>query len=493
MQKPQNDHPAYLICSDCFAIELLYEPQEYQQEFHETSYRYNNNGTIRTQIIGLFGGFGSAKSRASLEEVFIRALANPKGTGLLTAPTLQQLKKTTLKTLFNEIIPPPLIERYNVSNGEIELINGFIFYVIPSDDETKLRSINAGIIHVEEASGISVNIYNQLLTRMRDPFVKDKLIVVCSNPDSGWIKSIIYDNDKRIDPRHPEHEDYNPDMRCYVWKTALNKYLPEDFIEVNSRNKPLWWRRKFLEGSMEHSEGAVYPNFSKCVIDPLPVDEKTTDEYGIPKDWERVIGMDWGARNPTAVPFGAIDPKNGEIIIYNEYYVPNRLLPDHAKHLKPLIDVIPAGRLRFMVADPSIKNKTDVVNGKSVQSLFQEYGMYFQPGNNHIEAGILRVNSYIERGKLKVYYTCVNTVREHLNYKFPELDMDSDKNLDEKPVKKDEHSCDALRYLMMRLPDDPDELKNDAFSPPKRYSTKTNDEFDYEDDYAKGDDFLSYC
>jgi phage terminase large subunit len=56
----------------------------------------------------------------------------------------------------------------------IQLVNGFTIYTIPSDDDEKLRSINAGLIHLEEASGINRTIYDQLLTRMRDPFVKNK-------------------------------------------------------------------------------------------------------------------------------------------------------------------------------------------------------------------------------------------------------------------------------------------------------------------------------
>lgn len=493
MRIPPNDHQSYVECEACGAYELTYEPQDFQNEFHETPYMLNEDGSRKIQIIGIFGGYGSSKSRASLQEIFMRALESPKGTGLLTAPTLGQLKKTTLKSLFNEIIPPFMIESYNKSDGIITLINGFTFFTIASDEEEKLRSITCGLIHMEEASGIDKSIYVQLLTRMRDPNVKNKAMFVCSNPDSGWIKSTIYDNARRANPKHPEHADYHEGITCYIWETKKNKYLPPDFIENMSKGRPDWWKRKFLEGSMEFSEGAVYPRFADCIIDPLDVTENT-DRFGIPKNWERVIGMDWGARNPTALPFGAIDPKEGVLYIYNEYYEPNRLLPAHAAHLKPLIDEIPAGLLQFMVADPSIKNKTDVVNGKSVLSLFQEYGMYFQPGNNNIEAGLLRVNSYIERGRLKIYYTCVNTVREHLGYKYPEVDIDDDSNLDEKPVKKDEHSCDALRYLCMRLPEDPDMLKGKSFEAPTKYTPQEDDHQDVYDEYRKAEKggFLSY-
>ena len=473
MRKPMNQHPAYIECDSCGAIELTYSPADYQESMHNNPYIEvwdddRQEWSIKPQIMGIFGGYGSGKSFSSLQEFFLRCLENPRGTGLILAPTLQQLKRTTIKTIFNEVIPPPLIENYNKSEGTIELINGFTIYTIPADDDEKIRSINAGIIHIEEASAVNRSIYDQLLTRMRDPFVKVKTMFVCSNPEMTWIKDVIVDNEKRKDPIHPEHEDYNPFISCYVWATKLNKFLPPNFIEMNAKGKPDWWRRKYLEGSFEAIEGAVYPNFMSCIVEPYPVQSGRTDEYGIPLDWERFVTLDHGLRNPTAVYFHAIDPVNAVVVTYHEYYKANTLVPEHAKALVPLIDKIIKGRLRFMVADPSIKNKNDPVNGKSVQALYQEYGLFFTPGNNSLEAGILRVNSYIERGKWKIYRTCVNLMREGLGYKFPELSMDElNENLDEKPVKAHDHAMDSIRYGFMRLPDDPDLLTAPSFEPKK--------------------------
>lgn len=138
----------------------------------------------------------------------------------------------------------------------------------------------------------------------------------------------------------------------------------------------------------------------------------------------------------------------------------------------------------------AIRNKTDPINGKSVQALYQEYGLFFTEGNNNIEAGILRVNSYIERGRLKIFNNCINLRKEIINYKFPELKTDNyNKNLDEKPVKANDHACDSLRYGMMRLPEDPDMLANDSYNPPKRV-TQDEPEYEYEDFSGRG--FLSF-
>jgi hypothetical protein len=237
----------------------------------------------------------------------------------------------------------------------------------------------------------------------------------------------------------------------------------------------------------------VYPTIAETFIDPYEV-TKDTDRFGIPKDWERVIGADWGIRNPTAVSFGAINPKSGEVIIYNEYYVPEKTLPEHAKAIKALLEEIPIGKIRFMVIDPATKARTNPIEGKSVQSHFQEYGLYFQLGNNSMEYGLAKVNAYIEQKKLKVYKTCVNFVKEALGYVYPELDMDNEnENQDERPIKANDHILDATRYLIARLPDDPSMLENEAYEPPRHYNEyRVYDTIEYEELNENELDYLSY-
>ena len=157
---------------------------------------------------------------------------------------------------------------------------------------------------------------------------------------------------------------------------------------------------------------------------------------------------------------------------------------------------IPPGLLRFMVIDPATKNRmNDVINGKSIQSHFQEYGLFFSLGNNSLEYGLAKVNSYIDAKKLKIYKTCINGIKELLQYTYPEVDIDNaEENLDEKPEKKNDHLCDAMRYMIARLPDDPEHLKSASYTPPKSYSQYQNyDTIEYDDELPeKFDDFLAY-
>lgn len=497
LEIPPDEHPSYCLCNTCGAIHLTYEPMDHQMEFHSVPYEYNKDGTIKTQTFGLFGGYGSAKSTAGLQEFFLRCLENPNGVGLISAPTLQLLKRTSIKTLLDEIIPPPLLKSYHKTESEITLINNFAIYGIPADDETKLRSLNAGLVHLEEASGIKRTIYDQILSRLRNKFTKNRCVIVSSNPENNWIKDVLVDNDKRKDPNHPAHDDYDETIKNFIWATHLNYHLPSDFIPRLSKGKPQWWIDKFLQGSFDVASGLVYPDAEKAIIEDIP------NFAQISKNWEKVVAADFGIRNPTAVLFGAINPESGEVIIYDCYYQPNQLLPEHAKAIKPKVDAIPAGRLRFMVGDPSMRNRSaDVMTGKNVQELYQDYGLYFSEGNNRMEAGILRVNSYIIRGRLKVFRSCVDLAKELIGYKYKEVTMDDadSKNLDERPIKNKDHAVDALRYLCMRLPENPDELVNESYDPQNDYKNDYkarevekffNDEDDEgEDDVING--YLSY-
>lgn len=431
-----------------------------------------------------------------MQEFLLRALENPNGSGIFAAQTIGQLKKTTLKSWFEEICPPPLIESYNKSDEIIKLINGFTIFCVPTDNEEKIRSMTVGLAHLEEVSNIKKSIYTQMLSRMRDSNVKNKAVIVCSNPSNTWIRDEFVENENRRDPNHPQHARYNRFMKTFIWKTALNTYLPKNFIEMNTMGRPEWYIRKYFEGDFSYNSGQVYPMIGECFIDPLPVIPDKTDRFGIPRDWERVVGMDFGIRNETALVFGAINPKLGEVIIYNEYYVRETTLPEHAKKIKPLIDEIPSGLLRFMVIDPATKSRAnDVINGKSVQSHLQEYGLYFQSGNNNIEYGLAKVNSYIELKKLKIYKTCTNVVKEAIGYVYPEVDMDNaDQNADEKPIKAQDHLMDSMRYLIARLPDDVEHLRNESYVPPKDYNQYRNYEtVDYSEEREQEmDNYLSY-
>lgn len=56
MREPDDKHPAYVICDMCGAYELTYSPASYQENLHTIPYQLAKDGSIKPQIIGVFGG-----------------------------------------------------------------------------------------------------------------------------------------------------------------------------------------------------------------------------------------------------------------------------------------------------------------------------------------------------------------------------------------------------------------------------------------------------
>jgi phage terminase large subunit len=153
----------------------------------------------------------------------------------------------------------------------------------------------------------------------------------------------------------------------------------------------------------------------------------------------------------------AIDPDTGIVYVYDEHYKNAMPVPAHAKDMTEMIQKVPYGRLRGLVADPA-GNRKNINDMRSIFDHYAEYGIWFKAGDNRIDTGIAKVHAYFSLDKLKIFNTCVNVIREGINYKYKPLELDSKKNMDEKPIDKDNHAMDSLRYLVQELPDDPARL-----------------------------------
>lgn len=498
LEKPKDGHPSYLLCPSCRAIQLTYKPLPHQDAFHRDNSKHR----------AFFGGYGSGKTRTTDQEVLMLLLENPGTTGLVTAATYPQLRETTFATFFKDVCPPVLIKDHHKQENKTTLINGSELLWRSADDEGKMRSLNLGFFKIEEASEVNYEIFVQLQSRLRNDRMKYHRGLIASNPDLNWIKGEFLLKSHKItggDVDYTLHlAETNPGFSSHIAPTHLNIHLPKDFIPDLVRSKPEWWINRFLKGSFEHTDGAVYPNFSKTVIEP----------FEIPKHWQMIrIGHDHGLRNPTATVFAAINPHKTmndfrlpRVVVYDLHYEAGQLVPHHAAKIKEKMKDIPFGASVVMKIDPSTRNK-DPITGRSVQGYYQELGLFFQPANNSLDMGLAKVNTYIETGALKIFNTLKPLIEEGLNYKYPEQDMHEEKNPEEKPKKVKDHAMDALRYLIVDLPDDPNRLFTTSGSAPngKKVRTATkdgqllvdyvDDEDDEDDEYSdtQGKDWRSYA
>jgi hypothetical protein len=152
--------------------------------------------------------------------------------------------------------------------------------------------------------------------------------------------------------------------------------------------------------------------------------------------------MDWGFRDPFCALVGAEDP-DGMLHIFYEHYESRMTIPGHAQ----IIEEAGMGDATFF-GDPSGAQHIEDMNA---------LGLSVVAANNSLLAGIETVTQRINSGFLKIYSTaCPNLVREWGLYRYPAEEEDGTRMMlqMEKPIDRDNHSMDTLRYLIRGMDGD---------------------------------------
>jgi phage terminase large subunit-like protein len=218
-----------------------------------------------------------------------------------------------------------------------------------------------------------------------------------------------------------------------------------------------------LHGKFIQIGGLIYKMFDreKHIIEP----------FTPPTNWLHVGAMDHGFNNPTAWLWAAINP-DGDVFVFDEHYESGRIVAYHAQKVHE-IDQYHERVPDYYVGDPSIRN-VDPITGTSVQLEYVEYGVPICLGNNDLRAGLNRVARYLTgiNGRPKLYITknCVNLLTELPRLRWSTWSskkIAADKNKKEEQHKKNDHACDALRYLISSRPeyDDGTEVPKVEYGP----------------------------
>lgn len=451
-----NKDVFYGRCPACHATVVDYKPLPHQIDFHKSNALYRL----------LMGGYGTGKTTMCVAEVAEHVLTVPKGRTLITAPKLQQVTDAILPELDKFIAPWMIVDKKKSPTPRYTLKNGHEIVVYASNDDEKLRSLNLTMFYMEEASAIDVTVFHQLQARLRNTaaLTKDKFGrvikdsrkgVVSSNPEQGWLVDdfLLYANkifaSKSVDISAYTKLQKKPEraFEAFLSSSRDNPYLPPGQIANWCAGKPLFWIRKYIDCALEIRQGAVYPNFADVLVPDFP----------IPPNWKRVIGFDKGFKDETAMIIGAIEPKTGIIYCYKEYYVSQQPISYHAKMVKEMLKGLPM--YNNVQADPSVLHRSDR-DGRSYQDYFYKLSeIHLEPANNSIAMGIDKVRDYMYTGKLKIFQSLVNTKTEAMGYIYPDREVNQKEEI---PVDKNNHLMDAMRYMIMALPQNPYDMVNIA-------------------------------
>ena len=197
------------------------------------------------------------------------------------------------------------------------------------------------------------------------------------------------------------------------------------------------------------------PALGSGVIYPVPLSEYVIPPREIPKHWKRCYGMDVG--NKTAAVWLALDPDTKVTYAYADYYKERAEPVIHAAGIKAKGDWIPGA------IDPASRGRSQI-DGNQLMEMYKENGLKVVPANNAVETGLYEVWEALSTGKLKVFDSCRELLREIQIYM-----RDEKGNV----VKKNDHVMDSFRYAYMTR----DIAQNEMESKPSAYDFNVSPQY----------------
>lgn len=172
------------------------------------------------------------------------------------------------------------------------------------------------------------------------------------------------------------------------------------------------------------------PQLGAGAIYPVPESEFLCDPFVIPDHFRQGYGLDVGW-NRTAAIFGAMDDENDILYLTGEHYVGEEKPPMHAAAIRARGEWLPG------VFDTAARGRQQ----RDGEQLLQDYldlGLILTPAVNAVEAGIYEVVTRLSTGRMKVFRTLQNWLKEQRLYR---------RDAKGRVVKGNDHAMDATRYL----------------------------------------------
>jgi PBSX family phage terminase large subunit len=396
------------------------------------------------------GGIGSGKTLIGCITMVHLAVLRP-GDYLIARQFMPELKDTTYKT-FLEVCPPELIAEIRVADMVVKIRNivGGVSTILfrGLEEPDKLRSLNLNAFYIDEANQVSEAAFMLLQGRLRGKHWRKGFLTM--NPgghDWSWRWFVRQD--------HIE----NPEVRRLFLNIRApsleNVHLPDGYIDTMMASWSSERIKREIMGSDDVFEGQIYNEFDRSLHVVKP--------FRVPDDWTIRIGCDDGYRNAAAWVYLAVSPE-GDCYAYDEFYEKEWLIEEIAKKGKDgrpsAITKLGSRKVEQARMDPAAKQVKD---GRTNWDAYLEHlpkGFPLLEANKAVSAGIDRVKSYLKpdkngRPRLYIFETCHNLLDEIAQYKWKPQAVSQEGKADvkEEPVKHNDHACDALRYVIMTMPE----------------------------------------
>ena len=363
---------------------------------------YDANIEAEERTIVNQGGTSSGKTYSIMQVLFTLGMMESRQVITVVGQDIPNLKVGSYRDAKTILESSPILQSWYpiINEGEriIKCVNGSIIEFKSYADAQDAKSGKRDYLFVNEANGITYEIYWQLAIRTR------KKIFIDYNPSARfWVHDEIIGRD---------------DVRLIISDHRKNYFLTDDeHARIEGiRDEELW--KVYARGLTGKIAGLVLTDWD--IVDSLP----PADEWKI-SAW----GLDFGfAADTTALEQVVL--AHGELWVDEKIYSTGLTNPEIATKAKA------AGITRHQ------QIIADCAEPKSIKEL-QAQGLWVTPspkGADSIISGI----DILKRYRIHVTRRSIGIISNLRAYKW---DKDRDGNMTNKPEDKNNHGIDAIRYV----------------------------------------------
>lgn len=360
----------------------------------------NYNAKERTVVNQ--GGTSSGKTYSLMQVLYVLAMSESAQVITIVGQDVPNLKKGAYRDANTIRNNNPILQKWfpDVNEGErlIKCVNGSILEFSSFKDAQDAKSGKRDYLFINEANGISYEIYWQLSMRTR------KKVFLDYNPSARfWVHDEVIGREN---------------VKLIISDHRKNYFLTkEEHDRIEGISDPELWK-VYARGLTGMIEGLVLTNWDIC--DQLPPEE----------EWKMsCFGLDFGFTNdPSALERVVL--AHGELWIDELIYSTGLTNPDIAV------------RAKEQGVSSQQQIIADCAEPKSIREL-QAAGLWVTPstkGNDSIVAGL----DILKRYRLHVTRRSQGLISNLRAYKWGK---DKDGNNTNKPEDKNNHGIDAIRYV----------------------------------------------
>ena len=246
--------------------------------------------------------------------------------------------------------------------------------------------------------------------------------------------------DGTCNPASPNHwfkKFLESDADIYQQRYTLddNPFLPAAFVDALKKEYAgTVYYGRYILGEWTQAEGLIYPMYMDALVKPF---DERWQEY--------IISCDYGTQNAFAALMWA--RKGNAWHLIDEYRYSGRDTghqktdDDYVRDMERFVERLPQEKRRevLTIIDPSAASFIAAIKRS-------RYSFRVRKADNNVADGIRDTAVCMQRGTIRIFDTCRETIKEFEGYVW-------DAKSEDKPVKENDHMMDALRYFVktMRL------------------------------------------